>query len=522
MGYRPDPALAALNHYRHGGKSKQDGYVLAYVTCFEKRDGWQQSPFFQRAYAGARVQAEALGFRLEHAWLGEPGVSPQRFAQVLESRGIRGLVIAPLPRPASRLWLPWERFSCVAIGPSLVDPALHSACGDQYQAMILALDRLAQRGYRRVGLLLDPEADQRHQRKYQAALAITTSARSPRPLIASRPADSEVRAWLRREKPDVVLSSEDAAFDRLVALGLSVPRRIGFASLVRSGRREISGVETFPEQIAAAAINRLQQLLYENETGVPELPACSMLPGSVGRWRDHPAAYGVCCRPAGGRAAGVSRILSDFSVQGIRLGHAHPDAGQAGGSQGQGVHRQGPDRLPVDVAAQLLSVPGHREPIPLAGRISPVLIVEIGLDRPAVEVGLGPGFECPQAAGILGHFDDHAGALVILNMDDLLLFRPAALDKNQRFDRVLPGAGKRRRAGQEQSIRVARERHRRPLGGGDDAGYTQLFDGLAGDRIGPVDFPNGGGRFRGACGGNRADDGQAEHEGMKARAAERK
>jgi LacI family transcriptional regulator len=293
MGYRPDPALAALNHYRHGGRTKQDGYVLAYVTCFETPDGWQQAPFFQRAFAGARAQAEALGFRLEHAWLG--GVGPQRFAQVLENRGIRGLVIAPLPRAASRLCLPWERFSCVAIGPSLVDPALHSACGDQYQAMMLALERLARLGYRRVGLLLDPEADQRHQRKYQAAFAIAAPAHSPRPLVASRPADRDVRAWLRRERPDVVLSPEDAVYDRLTGLGLAGPGRVGFASLVRSGRREISGVETFPEQIAAAAINRLQQLLYENETGVPELPACSMLPGA---WVD-----GATTRPLTAGAA---------------------------------------------------------------------------------------------------------------------------------------------------------------------------------------------------------------------------
>lgn len=294
MGYRPDPALAALNHYRHHRVSKVGGYVLAYVTGFEKRYEWQQSPFFRRAHAGAREGAESLGFRLEHAWIGEPGLDPHRFSSVLESRGIRGLVIAPLPRPASRLELPWERFSCVAIGPSLVDPVLHSSCGDQYQAMVLALDRLRRLGYRRVGLILDPEADRRHQGKYQAALAITAPPGAPRPLIASQPTDAEVRAWLRSQKPDVVISNEDSTFDRLVALGMSVPGKIGFASLVRSGRKEISGVETFPEHIAAAAINRLQQMLYENETGVPERPACVMLPGA---WVD-----GATTRSAAGEA----------------------------------------------------------------------------------------------------------------------------------------------------------------------------------------------------------------------------
>lgn len=170
LDYRPDPALAAPNQYRHRRASTARGYVLAYVTCFERRHGWQASPFFRRAFQGGRECAETLGDEIEHAWLTGPGVSSERFAQVLESRGMRGLIVAPLPQPGSRLELPWERFSCVAIGPSLVSPALHGACGDQYQAAMLALQRLTQFGYRRVGLPIDPDADRRHQGKYQAAL----------------------------------------------------------------------------------------------------------------------------------------------------------------------------------------------------------------------------------------------------------------------------------------------------------------------------------------------------------------
>lgn len=279
LDYRPDPALAALNHYRHQRIPTAPGYVLAYVTCFEKRNGWQQSPFFRRAYRGAFEQAEQLGYRMEHVWLAEPGLTGERFAQVLEARGIRGMVIAPLPQPASRLELPWDRFSCVAIGPSLISPVLNSACGDQYQAIMLALDRLREKGYRRIGLMVHPDADRRHQGKYQAAVAFTATPETPPPLVAADPSDGELRGWLRRHRPDVVISDVDANLDRLVRLGFRVPQKIGFASLVRSGRREISGVETFPEQIAGAAVLRLQQMLYGNETGVPEYPSCTFLPG---------------------------------------------------------------------------------------------------------------------------------------------------------------------------------------------------------------------------------------------------
>lgn len=279
MRYRPDPALAALNEYRHQRNSQSPGYVLAYVTCFSQRNGWNRSAFFRRAFQGAHDRAEALGYRMEHCWLGEPGITPERFAQVLESRAIRGLVIAPLPQPASKLSLPWERFSCVAIGPSLVDPVLHSACGDQYQGIMLAIDRLRERGYRRIGLMLDPDADRRHNRKYQAAIAVSATAGSPLPLIASNPDDATVRAWLNTQKPDAVISDLDSVADRLKQLGYPAPERVGFASLVRSGRDDISGVDTFPEQIAATAVTLLRHMLHENELGIPSLPTCTMIPG---------------------------------------------------------------------------------------------------------------------------------------------------------------------------------------------------------------------------------------------------
>lgn len=281
MGYRPDPVLAALNHYRRQRSPSNRGYVLAYVTSFEKRNGWQQSPFFRRAFRGAFERAETLGFRMEHVWLNEPGFTRERFTQVLEARGIRGMVIAPMPRPSSLLDLPWDRFSSVAIGPSLISPVLHGASGDQYQGIMLALEQLRLLGYRRIGLMVDPETDRRNHGKYQAAHALTATTGAPRPLMSSQPDDDELQAWVARQKPDVVLSEVDTTFDRLVKLGIRIPQDLGFASLVRSGRRGISGVETFPEQIAGAAVFRLQQMLYENETGIPDLPTCTFLPG---RW----------------------------------------------------------------------------------------------------------------------------------------------------------------------------------------------------------------------------------------------
>lgn len=281
MGYRPDPVLAALNRYRNGLRPSSRGLAMAYVTSFDTKQGWMRYPYMRRTFEGAEARARELGYHLERFWMGEPRHTPQRLASILESRGIRSLLVAPLPRPG-RLEFPWENFSAVAIGPSLVAPALHSVLNNHYQSMLLALENIAAAGYRRIGLILDPEVDRRHQQKYLAALTIFQT-RNRRgavpPLLSGKPAPGEIRRWLKQHAPDAVLGHDDAVLDWLRGAGIRVPERVAFASLSRGTRRETTGVEAFPEAIAAAAVNRLHQLLQENETGAPELPTCLMLNG---------------------------------------------------------------------------------------------------------------------------------------------------------------------------------------------------------------------------------------------------
>ena len=283
MGYRPDPALAALNRYRAKVRQTVRGATLAYLTAFETRTGWRKG-FLRRTFEGAKKRAEELGYCLEHFWLREPGLTPQRFADILQNRGIRGVLVAPLPRPGP-LEFPWEHFSAVAIGPSLGEPALHSACNNHYQAMLLALEHAIAAGYRRIGLILDPEVDQRHQQKYLAAFTMfqrtTRSAKTCLPpLLTHQPSGDVVRRWMFAHAPDAVICHDDSGLDWLRRGGAGVPERVGFVSLIRGGTKGIAGIETFPELIASAAVNRLNQLLHDNETGVPEIPTCLMLSGS--------------------------------------------------------------------------------------------------------------------------------------------------------------------------------------------------------------------------------------------------
>ena len=124
LGYRANPLVSALMRSRRSGNAVKH-VTLAYVTNHPTRYGWRpvqhDRPDF---FPGAVQKARDLGYKLEHFWLAEPGMTPARFCDVLTARGIHGLIVGRLPPGQTALDLAWERFSCVALGMTLRTPQL--------------------------------------------------------------------------------------------------------------------------------------------------------------------------------------------------------------------------------------------------------------------------------------------------------------------------------------------------------------------------------------------------------------
>ena len=125
LGYRSNPLVTALMRSRRTRRAPRH-VVLAYVTDYPTRYGWRP-PHHDRPdyFPGAAARASELGYKLEHFWLGEPGMTPARFAQILASRGINGLLIGRLPPGKDEIQLPWEQCSAVALGLTLTKPDQH-------------------------------------------------------------------------------------------------------------------------------------------------------------------------------------------------------------------------------------------------------------------------------------------------------------------------------------------------------------------------------------------------------------
>ena len=280
-GYRPDPALAALNAYRIDRTAPRFHGAIAWLTCFARREGWREMIQAEGYFLGAKAQAEQHGYQLEEVWATEPGLSEKRLTQILLARGVQGLIVAPLPEPHGRLALGWKHFSAVALGHSLAEPQLHVVMNHQFRNMKALVLHLHDLGYRRIGFALPAEKDERVDHSYLGGYLVGQATLPPkaprlRPLLAEPFDAASFRRWFRTQQPDAtIVSASDApdVIDWLRADGRRVPDDVGVAvASIPFRNRLVSGIDENVPRVGAMAVDTVIGMIHRNETGLPTNP----------------------------------------------------------------------------------------------------------------------------------------------------------------------------------------------------------------------------------------------------------
>lgn len=277
-GYRHNPLIgAALSAVRRGSQQHYRG-TLALVDTAE--GGRTELMLFHREIvAGAKARATSLGFNTELFWLGEPdhGLSHSRLQGVLTARGIAGAVLLPF-NPAQDLSdMDLSRFAVVQMDHCLIQPTLHTILPDHYVSMMHALERLTQRGYRRIGLCLDERKDTRLMKKWSAGFlaffrGYTGDTGMP---VLLEPGLTRERflAWFRKYKPDLVVGHQQVMVQWLQEAGVKVPQQVGYLNLNYTERTgPCAGLDLQPRVLGAAAVETVVAMLLRQERGVPSSP----------------------------------------------------------------------------------------------------------------------------------------------------------------------------------------------------------------------------------------------------------
>jgi LacI family transcriptional regulator len=317
QGYTINPVVSSLMNQLRSSRKPGSAEKLAYLTFWPKGPyEWRVNVNETHYFEGASERAQKLGYEIEHFWAKEPNLSSARLSKILFTRGIRGVILGPLPRSIGHISLDWRHFATAAVSLTIVKPGLHRASHGYLQGMSLALRTLKHRGYKRIGFANSAHYDQRVNHgwlsgyltfQYQlpperrippllldgweeAGLARELEKKKPAVMPKSWHLDSFAR-WVETYQPDAIVSNTDHPYVLAQHLGLKVPQDVGFAQLHLLRETDpYAGIERLPRRIAAATVDLVVGSLQNNEFGLPEHPKSVIIEGI---WRD-----GETIRPA--------------------------------------------------------------------------------------------------------------------------------------------------------------------------------------------------------------------------------
>jgi LacI family transcriptional regulator len=279
LGYERNHRVSELMSYVRSTRSDSYHETLGYISSHPHH----AIPHWQRPYlAGATREANRLRCKLDFIWCEEPGMSKRRLTEILTGRGIRGILIGPLLDGKNELALNWNKFTSVALGYTLAQPAIHRVLNHHYNTIHLAMSKLAERGYRRIALALQPINQWSVNHLWKAAYVLGLEILDlPRPqlcFIEEFDPDRFFR-WCRQHKPDAIIANDASYYEALHRRGMDAPRDFGIVTLTvkEEADKVLSRVDQNHVEEGATAVRFLVGEVLHNEIGIPPMRQTVML-----------------------------------------------------------------------------------------------------------------------------------------------------------------------------------------------------------------------------------------------------
>lgn len=278
MGYRPDPAVAALSK-RRGGAAVERSVSVAFLAAGEVCEDLKRNsarPLLQRVHDALRQSFRRDGFGFETLPCPESPEDGKHFRKTARARNVAGLLLAHPFHLPDRLHLS-EELPAIALLARHRDAAGRPLVTSNFrQSLIETMDRLRQRGYRKPGLSLvnrtlmyespRQEPAERGSWRYLSVFESFGTAAfpgtGPLPVHLCEDFDeSEFLRWVEVHKPDVIISTSDWEIPSILQ---SMRSRIDYCGLdIKDPTSDaIAGLDLQREAIAAVATDFLGKRLF--------------------------------------------------------------------------------------------------------------------------------------------------------------------------------------------------------------------------------------------------------------------
>ena len=288
LGYHPNSYLTVLmSNIRNGKTLNEKGAIGLLIEARSQKD-WYEVETYRVFHQGVLQRSRELGFHAESFFMKAPGMQASRIEQILQARGITGIILAPPYHGNLSLGLHWERYAAIGVGFGWEKQELNLVGYDHIQNYMTAFNELRRQGYKRIGTALADafvSGSRRGIKWYTGYLECQNSIEKNNriPVFAhiypppggnfharlEEPLVSAFRKWVLKWKPDAIISLVGIEKEWLNLMGLNVPQDIGIACLARPPGSDYAGIEDKGSMIGAIAVEMVTAQIARNEFGPP-------------------------------------------------------------------------------------------------------------------------------------------------------------------------------------------------------------------------------------------------------------
>lgn len=289
-GYRPNPMVSALIAERRKGKPQKYKSTLAFLTNYEKPEGWKFSPNYAELYESLQHYADIRGYRLEEFWLKAPGMTSERLQKILISRGIHGIVVAPLSGKQHTLDFDFSYFAAIALGQTLRTPQLDHVTIGYFDIVSIAMKQLRALKHRNIGFVSTQHIDRRVNHHSKASYLVECQKipiSHPLLLIDENLNQETLWNWYQKHLPDALILASRNEFTIAQSMfrehDIGIPESVALVNLdILKGSQE-SGIIQNLDQEAAITIDLLTSRTERAQFGIPEFAQTISV---TGLWQD--------------------------------------------------------------------------------------------------------------------------------------------------------------------------------------------------------------------------------------------
>ncbi len=294
LDYRKNPLVGQLMARLRTDAVNQYKATLAILNANEDAEAFRCHPTFPRYVEGCLRRARQQGYGLDEFWLGDPRIDGARLSRVLDSRGIRGVLVVGMAfqnRLPAKFLKVWQEYACVVTGIRTHEPAMHFSCVDHHDLAIQAVENALRLGYRRPALVLDERVDSVVDGRFSAGVQTAQKHLPPGRRLAAlyttaqeRGQEPAFRRWYTRVRPDVILTLFHTVAGWIQRMGLKVPEDVGLIQLEwRRDHAHWAGMNQHNDLAGEAAVDMLISMIHNGESGIPVAPRATLIGSS---WTD--------------------------------------------------------------------------------------------------------------------------------------------------------------------------------------------------------------------------------------------